>query len=193
MKTNIFTKGFMLIICFAIINIVSVSQNCSKQSLCKPDKNDGYDYSSQSRYASLTTGEKSRLYITTYINCAYRISVCSEQNLGQIHFKLFEKVREKKKVIKEIVKEDASDNQPDGETSVVDTVFENQILIKEVEIFDSSKGNSVWQINKVDKTKNLVLELYIPKTEEPTNGCVNLLVGTKRPVKSNIGKLKDIN
>ena len=91
MKTNIFAKSLLFIASIAIINIVSVSQNCSKQSLCKPDKNDGFDYSSQSRYASLSSGDKSRLYITTYVNCAYKISVCSEESLGQLHYKILDR------------------------------------------------------------------------------------------------------
>lgn len=197
MKTNILFKGTFLIALLAIVYVVSVSQNCSKQSLCKPEKTDGFDYSSQSRYAMLSTGEKTRLYITTYMNCAYKIKVCSEANLGSLHFKLYEKVREKKKVFKELVKgeapiiTDADGNISTGEAPVIDTLYDVQVSLKEVEIFDSSKGSDTWQISKVDKTKNLVLELYIPKTEEPTNGCVNLLVGTKRPAKSYIGKLKE--
>ncbi len=197
MKTNILFKGTFLIALLAIVYVVSVSQNCSKQSLCKPEKTDGFDYSSQSRYAMLSTGEKTRLYITTYMNCAYKIKVCSEANLGNLHFKLFEKIREKKKVFKELVKgeapiiTDADGNISSGEAPVIDTLYDVQISLKEIEIFDSSKGSDTWQISKVDKTKNLVLELYIPKTEEPTNGCVNLLVGTKRPAKSYIGKLKE--
>ncbi len=197
MKTNILFKGTFLIALLAIVYVVSVSQNCSKQSLCKPEKTDGFDYSSQSRYAMLSTGEKTRLYITTYMNCAYKIKVCSEANLGSLHFKLYEKVREKKKVFKELVKgeapiiTDADGNISTGEAPVIDTLYDVQVSLKEVEIFDSSKGSDTWQISKVDKTKNLVLELYIPKTEEPTNGCVNLLVGTKRPTKSYIGKLKE--
>lgn len=197
MKTNILFKGTFLIALLAIVYVVSVSQNCSKQSLCKPEKTDGFDYSSQSRYAMLSTGEKTRLYITTYMNCAYKIKVCSEANLGSLHFKLYEKVREKKKVFKELVKgeapiiTDADGNISTGEAPVIDTLYDVQVSLKEVEIYDSSKGSDTWQISKVDKTKNLVLELYIPKTEEPTNGCVNLLVGTKRPTKSYIGKLKE--
>ena len=198
MKTNIFAKSLLFIASIAIINIVSVSQNCSKQSLCKPDKNDGFDYSSQSRYASLSSGDKSRLYITTYVNCAYKISVCSEESLGQLHYKIFEKVREKKKVIRDFVRGEAQTitdddgNQTSAEAPIIDTIYDVQITLKEVEIFDSSNGNNVWKTNKVDKTKNLVLELYIPKKEQSTNGCVNLLVGTKRPTKSYMGKLKNL-
>ncbi len=197
MKTNILFKRFFLIAMLAIVYIVSVSQNCSKQSICKPENTDGFDYSSQSRYAMLSTGEKTRLYITTYMNCAYKISVCSEANLGKLHYKLFEKVREKKKVFKDLVKgeapiiTDADGNISTGEAPVIDTLYDVQVSLKEIEIFDSSKGTDFWQINKVDKTKNIVLELYIPKTDEPTNGCVNLLVGTKRPSKSHMGKLKE--
>jgi len=198
MNTSVFFKGIILIACFAIIYIVSVSQNCGKQSLCKPDKNDGFDYSSQSRYALLSTGEKSRLYITTYLNCAYKISVCSEESLGQLHYKLYEKIREKKKIFKDLVRGEApiitdeNGNKAFGESPVIDTLYDIQVSLKEVEIFDSSKGTSVWQSNKIDKTKNLVLELYIPKTEQPANGCVNLMVGTKRPSKSYMGKMKNI-
>mgnify|MGYP003588861961 FL=1 len=197
MKTNNLFKGIFIIALLAIVYFISVSQNCSKQSICKPDKNDGYDYSSQSRYAMLSSGEKTRLYITTYANCAYKISVCSEANLGKLHFKLFEKVREKKKIIKDLIKgeapviTDANGNISTGEAAVIDTVYDVQVNLKEVEIYDSSSGSEFWQINKVDKTKNLVLELYIPKTAEPTNGCVNLMVGTKRPAKSYMGKLKE--
>ena len=54
------------------------------------------------------------------------------------------------------------------------------MTLKEVEIYDSSKGSMSYEIKKADKTKNLVLELNIPKSEQPTTGCVNLLVGTKR-------------
>lgn len=192
MKTNILVKGILFMIIISVLN--AFSQNCSKESLCKPDKNDGYDYSSQSRYASLSTGEKSRLYITTYASCAYKISVCSEQNLGKINFKLFERIREKKKVIKEIVKGEApvviddKGNETYGEAPVIDTLYDVQISLKEVEIFDSSKGSMAYEIKKVDKTKNLVLELNIPKSEQPTEGCVNLLVGTKR-IKHTSGKL----
>ncbi|MEI6696296.1 MAG: hypothetical protein WCO13_09515 [Bacteroidota bacterium] len=184
MKINILAKGILLVASISVLN--AFSQNCGKQSLCKPDKTDGFDYSSQSRYASLTTGEKSRLYIATYASCAYKISVCSEANLGKINFKLFEKVREKKKIFKDFVKGEAplivddQGNQSYGEAPIIDTLYDVQVTLKEVEIYDSSKGSMSYEIKKADKTKNLVLELNIPKSEQPTTGCVNLLVGTKR-------------
>ena len=199
MKTNILIKGLIGIAGIFLVNFFIIAQNCNKQSICRPDANDGYDYSSQSRYAVMTTGEKSRLYITTYMNCSYKISVCSEENLGKMNFKLYEKVREKKKIFKELVKgeapviTDAKGNQSFGEAPVIDTLYDVEVSLKEIEIFDSSKnGSNVWQINNVNKTKNIVLELTIPKTEQVTTGCVNLMVGTKRPVKSHVGKLKDV-
>jgi len=194
MGINILQKGILVLISICIFDVFG--QNCGKQTLCKPDKNDGYDYSSQSRYASISSGEKSRLYISTYANCSYKINVCSEQNLGNVSFKLYEKVREKKKVISDFVKGeqpitiDENGNRSYGEAPVIDTIFDVQVTIKEIEIYDSSKGGNTWTVEKVDRTKNLVIELNIPKSETTVSGCVNLLVGTKRPQKSSVGKLK---
>ncbi|MFZ4401269.1 MAG: hypothetical protein ACOYO1_14620 [Bacteroidales bacterium] len=183
MKINILAKGILLVASISIFN--AFSQNCGKQSLCKPEKTDGYDYSAQSRYATLSTGEKSRLYIATYASCAYKITVCSEESLGKISYKLYERVREKKKVITNIVKGDPplivdeNGNQSYGEAPVIDTVYDIQVSIKEVEIYDSSKGALTYELKKADKSKNLVLELNVPKCDQALEGCVNLLVGTK--------------
>jgi hypothetical protein len=193
MKINILQKGILILISICIFD--AFGQNCGKQTLCKPDKNDGFDYSSQSRFASLTSGEKSRLYISAYANNSYKINVCSEQVLGNVSFKLYEKVREKKKVISELVKGeqpitiDPDGNRSYGEAPIIDTIYDVKVTVKEVEIYDSSKGGNVWTVEKVDRTKNLVIELNIPKTETAVSGCVNLLVGTKRPQKSTVGKL----
>ena len=192
MKINILAKGVLLLASVSILN--TFAQNCGKESLCKPDKIDGYDYSAQSRYTLLSTGEKSRLYIAAYANCAYKITVCSEESLGKINFKLFERVREKKKIIKDIIKGevpviiDAQGNETYDVAPVIDTVYDVRITMKEVEIYDSSKGAMSYEIKKVEKTKNLVLELNVPKCEQVVNGCVNLLVGTKR-IKRLSGKL----
>lgn len=193
MNINIFKKGIIVLVSICIID--AFGQNCGKQTLCKPDKNDGYDYSSQSRYAGLSSGEKSRLYISAYANCSYKINVCSEQILGNVSFKLYEKVREKKKIISEFVKGeqpvtiDENGNSSYGEAPIIDTIYDVQVTLKEIEIYDSSKGGNVFTIEKVDRTKNLVIELSIPKSESTVSGCVNLLVGTKRPQKSSVGKL----
>ncbi len=193
MKLNILQKSILVLISISILDVFG--QNCSKQTLCKPDKNDGFDYSSQSRYANLTSGEKTRLYISAYANCSYKINVCSEQILGNVSFKLYEKVREKKKIISELVKGeqpitiDPDGNRSLGEALVIDTIFDVQVTVKEIEIYDSSKGGNIWAVEKIDRTKNLVIELNIPKTEYTVSGCVNLLVGTKRPIKSSVGKL----
>ena len=54
MKTNNLFKGIFIIALLAIVYFISVSQNCSKQSICKPDKNDGYDYTYKLNYGGQT-------------------------------------------------------------------------------------------------------------------------------------------
>lgn len=67
------------------------------------------------------------------------------------------------------------------ETKVqIDTIWKSERIKTEEIVFDNLKsGKPYWQRNSVPKTKRLIIEVIIPKSDDDYEGCVNVEVGHK--------------
>ncbi|MBU0488185.1 MAG: hypothetical protein KKA07_10255 [Bacteroidetes bacterium] len=169
---------------------------CYKKALCATTA-DGYDYTGQSTFTKLMSGDTAQFDLIFYSSKDYKIIVCGEDFLGDVQFSIFYKTKEATKEIKEIMKRKETVFKVDeygqkmydgnynpiveGEKWVVDTVWITRVTTGNI-IFDSKdEGKSFWEIQKVDRTKRVVVQVVVPKIEQDKfdKGCISVLIGYK--------------
>jgi len=172
--------------------------NCSKQRYCTPEEYGTYDYRSQTRSAILAPGDTVRTTVVVYSQQKTRVLLCAHESLGNVKFKLYDKVTEKKKFVKrvneeeeevevfkkdgngEVMKDDWGDPIIAGyETKINrDTIWGIRTVTRDVEVFDSSAGKEHWD-NVAKQSKRLTIEAIIPEGDPDIEGCVVVHVGFK--------------
>ena len=116
--------------------------NTFHKKYCQPAGNELFQYNAQSKSALFAIGKTSELNIIVYGGQDYRISLCTDKNLGErVEFKIYEEDKSTKK------RDLLYDNSKDDYTSEIE--FSNDYTIRliiEVTVPDGSsagKGNSV--------------------------------------------------
>jgi hypothetical protein len=169
MKINLILRTFAIVaILFSFSS--GYSQNC-KVKTCKIDNNDGFDYRNKSQYGKVTSGDKSRLNIPLYPGNSYKVFICADPKLGSIPYKVFEVQRE--------TKVSFNDNK--------DTVLTYKR--KDVQIFDGTPGQ-VWELKRLDRTKTYVIEVNVPPADKDVQGCLNIMIGSKKAGKGSFSTEK---
>lgn len=80
-----------------VFTLPSIAQTeCSyyHRKACDNKDNEPMKYDSQSKSAILGKGQISEFHMVAYDGLDYRVSLCAEENLGQVQFKIYEKKRE---------------------------------------------------------------------------------------------------
>jgi len=177
------------------------SQKCIKETFCPNEFYGPFDYRQQSRAAVLEPGDTASVEVVVVKGEKTRILVCGDQKLGQLHFKVFKKVKTSQKYIRkinveekevpkyerdgrgEVKKDDWGDPIILGYEVVTnrDTIWAQRLVDAEVEIFDNknnSKGLGYWQENISESGRLRVQVIVAPNNStEIIEGCVNVQVG----------------
>lgn len=196
---------------FFVILFLNLKSNlysqCYEFKFCNNKDLGDYDYRSQSSFAMLSPGDTSKTNIILYSKQKYRILVCSDPNLGDIHYTIIEPVTEYKRVIDTIIElkpdevtypeeyaeedyysEDTEEFTTEETPSepmkpTYDTIWETIKNVNEVVIFDSKQnptGKNYWE-SEMKRTKRLVVKVIVSPVGggEEIKECVNILVGRK--------------
>jgi len=92
-------KGTVFSIFLFAIAMQVYPQNCYSKKICQNnDLGERYDYRGQSVHERLMPGDTSKIKVVLYRNNDIRISVCSDEKLGDVSFKIYNSMREYVKV-----------------------------------------------------------------------------------------------
>ncbi len=180
--------GVMLLTAFGLLQ----AQYCNNfhRKYCYPSENEFFKYDGQSRSALFSKGQKSELTIIVYKGQDYRISLCSDVNLGEhIIFRIYEVKKVKvEKVVEHKSTEDeyktcetcSGEGYIDGETCYdcdgegqIPTGNTVEVVTKETKVvvekrkellYDNSQDDFAMDIEfSAQSTRKLILEVEVPE------------------------------
>ncbi len=171
------------------------SQDCRDLELFKKNELGDFDYRGQSTIATVITGDTTKVKIVVYSGQLYRIMVRATPNLGEVSYKIVDEVKRFQKEVKEVKESEIPVYKIDGDGNPIlnewgeyivdhneiqrDTIWNNKKYVDRKILFDSNKdGADLWETFP-KKTRVYVIEAIIPKSDVPTEGCVDILVGFK--------------
>jgi len=199
-------RQFILLFSIVLISVTVPAQTeCSQYHKKGCGDNDGafMKYDGQSKSAIMAKGQTSEFHLVAYDGQDYRITVCSEDNLGnEIRFKIYEKRKEFEKVKAEEVAETegSSENYDDDgyedyseEDYSDDSYGEEEAspsgnkrpqfqLIKELLYDNSQDAYSSFIEFTAEGSMSLIIEVSVPGEESKMKlkvretGCVGVLI-----------------
>lgn len=176
------------------------AQECSKLKIFDKDKLADFDYRGQSSFATLSSGDTAKIKIVVYSGQEYRILVGGENKFGQIPYRIVDEQRLLRREVKEITKNEIPVYKLDADGNPVlnewgeyildhndyqyDTIYESVRYVERKEIFNSAKAGDVPYYEIVPKkTRVYIIEVLVPKSEPPLDGCVMVMVGFRQSKK----------
>ena len=157
--------------------VMSIAQDCYyTEKFCPHAKREGFVYNLQSRSGAFIQGDTATVTFIVYKDMEYRLSVCSPSHYdldGQFQFK----------VIENTTKADWIEKENAAGEKVKKRVFKTVPIVR----YDNSKDENIPDfVFHSDKTRKLVVKVYVPVLEQEGEGlgadsyaCVGLLLEHK--------------
>lgn len=169
------------------------AQRCDKKNLAPREMLAGFDYSEQSVYTQMGTGDTIRMKTVLYTNHKYRIFVAGERRLEDLGYRIYYPEKRFEPVAAEVIDKEIplyrrdqngmlvyGENQepiPEGTTTVKDTVWTRRLATTETLLFDSQTANGEAWESVAPKTRLMIIEITVPANKRYFFGCVALMVG----------------
>lgn len=186
---------------FVTMSSINISAQCDKNIFCAEDWEEDYDFRSQSSFAKLSPGDTSSVSAVLYGNQKYRIFVCSDEELGDVKWKIVNPERKTKRTIQSIKKDtvviyktneygdfltDESGNPVVKSKSVnIDTLWNTERISVDKVMYDNKKNSDKPYLDvQPKKSERYIVRVSVPGSGDPNfAGCVNVYIG-RIPVSS---------
>jgi len=185
-------KKQLITFCIAFISLATYAQTeCTQyhRKNCGDREGVMMKYDSQSKSAILGKGQVSEFHMVAYPDLDYRITVCAEEILGQMQFRIYQKTRvlvkeeegESNSEETESDEEEDYDDYSEEETTVAKKEPEHKI-IKELLYDNADDGYKNFIEFTAEGSMSLIIEVVVPGSDNKSKlkiretGCVGVLI-----------------
>ncbi|HPW66779.1 MAG TPA: hypothetical protein PLS84_06815 [Salinivirgaceae bacterium] len=193
MTLTIFNRVLFISILLYVATTSLSAQRCEKKKLAPREWLGSYSYSSQTTYTQLAVGDTIRMKTVVYSQYNYRIFVVGENRLGRLKYRILVPEKKFEPVVGKVIDKEVTlyerdqngfliydENEepiPIGTTTVKDTIWSRRLTTSESVIFENDNIENFYWDAKIQKTRLLIVEVIVPKSNRYFFGCVSLMVG----------------